>query len=265
VNIGGWGNTQDAIESGGTLDSKPGNIETGRWYDIKVAVAGKHVKCWLDSQLIHDVDLDGGGKVNAIYATAATDAQTGDLIVKVVNTQTEPLNTELNLTGAKLTGKGTAVVLTSERRRMKFPGRADKSFAEDGRREFQRNHAHARVPRKFLHRAAAENEIIRMRFLSRANLNQPERSAPVLGRSNVVISRAHGKSKSCFMRMSQRRGRAHSASLAACSRACSSAFRQRWLNRLHESAARPSRSSLRRCGCSTGRSAPRCCGTKNIC
>jgi alpha-L-arabinofuranosidase len=113
-NIGGWGNTQDAIECGGTTDSKPGKIESGRWYDIKLTVAGRRVKCWLDGQLIHDAEFDAGGKVNALYATAATDAQTGDVIVKVVNTQTDPLQTELNLSGATLTGKGKATVLTSE-------------------------------------------------------------------------------------------------------------------------------------------------------
>ena len=113
-NIGGWGNTQDAIECGGTTDSKPSQIDSGRWYDIKLTVAGRHVKCWLDGQLIHDIDFDAGGKVNALYAAAATDAQTGDVIVKVVNTQSDPLQTELNLAGASLTGQGTATVLTSE-------------------------------------------------------------------------------------------------------------------------------------------------------
>ena len=113
-NIGGWGNTQDAIESGGTLDSKPSRIDTGRWYDIKLTVVGKHVKCWLDGQLIHDTDIDAGGEINSLYATAATDTQTGDVILKVVNTSASPLETELNLTGANLTGKGAAAVLTSE-------------------------------------------------------------------------------------------------------------------------------------------------------
>ena len=112
-NLGGWGNTRDGIESGGTLDSKAGNIETGRWYDLKVTVAGKHVKCWLDGKLIHDIDIDGGGIINSLYATAATDASSGDLIVKVVNTSADPLETELALNGAKLSGKGTATVLTS--------------------------------------------------------------------------------------------------------------------------------------------------------
>jgi alpha-L-arabinofuranosidase len=112
-NLGGWGNTQDAIEAGGSQDSKPGYIETDRWYDIKVEVAGKHVKCWLDGQLVHDIDFESGGKISSIYATAATDEKNGELIVKVVNANPQPLETELALNGASLTGQGTATVLTS--------------------------------------------------------------------------------------------------------------------------------------------------------
>jgi len=114
-NIGGWGNNQDGIECGDTLDGKPSHIETGRWYDLKLTVTGNHVKCWLDGQLLHDVDFGGSKIVKALYATAATDAQTGDVIVKVVNANAQPLATEVDLTGAKLTGKGTATVLTSEK------------------------------------------------------------------------------------------------------------------------------------------------------
>jgi alpha-L-arabinofuranosidase len=113
-NIGGWGNSQDGIESGTTLDAKPSHIETDRWYDIKVTVADKHVECWLDGELVHDLDFDSGGKVNAIYATSAKDSSNGDLIVKVVNTSALPVETELDFSGAKISGTGTATVLTSE-------------------------------------------------------------------------------------------------------------------------------------------------------
>jgi alpha-L-arabinofuranosidase len=114
-NIGGWGNTADAIEAGGTQDSKPGRVETGRWYDIKLAVSGKNVKCWLDGEKIHDLDVEPGGPVTSIYSVAATDNATGDLIVKVVNANATSLETELNLVGASnLTGSGSAIVLTSE-------------------------------------------------------------------------------------------------------------------------------------------------------
>jgi alpha-L-arabinofuranosidase len=114
-NIGGWGNTADAIESGGSLDSKPGHIDPGHWYEIKLTVSGKNVKCWLDGQLIHDLNYEGGGKVSSLYATSATDTQSGDLIVKVVNANATPLETAIDFAGATgLSGKGTATVLTSE-------------------------------------------------------------------------------------------------------------------------------------------------------
>jgi alpha-L-arabinofuranosidase len=38
-NIGGWVNTQNAVEIGATLDPKPAHVETGRWYDIRIEVA----------------------------------------------------------------------------------------------------------------------------------------------------------------------------------------------------------------------------------
>ncbi len=114
-NVGGWGNTADGIEAGGTIDSKPSHIETDRWYDLKVTVSGKKVKCWLDGEMIHDVDFDLNSKVTSLYAVAATDEKSGDLIVKVVNANTVALETEVDFSGAKnLTGQGTATVLTSE-------------------------------------------------------------------------------------------------------------------------------------------------------
>ena len=114
-NIGGWNNTQNAIENGGSLDSKPGSIETGRWYDIKIAVQGKRVKCFLDGQLIHDLDYESAEPVKALYASAAQDDPTGDVIVKVVNAGAGPLETKLDLgSGKKLGTRAWASVLTSE-------------------------------------------------------------------------------------------------------------------------------------------------------
>ena len=108
---------QDAVEPDGTLDAKPGHIDTGRWYDLKVVVSGHHVKCYLDGKSFTILDYDEGGKITSLYAVAATDEKSGDVIVKVVNANAQPLETELDLTGAKnLTGQGTAAVLTSENR-----------------------------------------------------------------------------------------------------------------------------------------------------
>jgi alpha-L-arabinofuranosidase len=113
-NIGGWGNSQDGIESGETLDAKPSHIDIDRWYDLKVTVSGKNVKCWIDDEIIHDLNYDAGGKIDSLYATAATESQSGDLIVKVVNADAAVMETELDFSGANLSGKGTATVLTSE-------------------------------------------------------------------------------------------------------------------------------------------------------
>jgi alpha-L-arabinofuranosidase len=114
-NIGGWNNTQDAIEVDSAIDGKPGHVEVDRWYDIKLTVEGKRVKCWLDGQLVHDIDYISNDQYSFIYATSAVDKKTGDIIIKVVNTAAEPVDTELNLVKANLTGKGTATVLTSEK------------------------------------------------------------------------------------------------------------------------------------------------------
>ena len=112
-NLGGWGNTADGIEAGQTLDSKPSYIETDRWYDLKVVVSGKNVKCFLDGKIVHDLNYEVGGAVKSLYAVAATDEKSGDLIVKVVNANATALETELDLGTAKLNGQGVAAVLTS--------------------------------------------------------------------------------------------------------------------------------------------------------
>ena len=113
-NIGGWNNSQDGIEAGGTLDSKPSHIEADRWYDLKLVVEGKHVKCYLDGEMIHDIDFDAGGKIMSLYAVAATDEKSGDVIVKVVNANSQPMETAVDLSSAtNLTGAGMATVLTS--------------------------------------------------------------------------------------------------------------------------------------------------------
>jgi len=113
-NIGGWGNTQGAVQNGATMDARSETIETGRWYDLKLVVAGKNVKCYLDGTLVHDVDYEDEEAINSLYGSAAADDATGDLIVKVVNASAQALPTRIDLLHTShLTGAGTATVLTS--------------------------------------------------------------------------------------------------------------------------------------------------------
>ncbi len=101
INFGGWGNTQHGIEriSGGgksQIATKPGKIETGRWYDITLQMAGDTLKCWLDKDLVFDTVLKGD-VLPGIFSSATIDEASGELIVKVVNTQSEGTTAKLNV------------------------------------------------------------------------------------------------------------------------------------------------------------------------
>jgi alpha-L-arabinofuranosidase len=112
-NLGGWENTRHGVELGETLDGKPGRIETGRWYDIKVEVRGKAVTCSLDGRVVHNLP-NARQTLPDLFASATRDEKTGDLIVKVVNSSAGPAETEIELSGAgALSGKAQAIVLTS--------------------------------------------------------------------------------------------------------------------------------------------------------
>jgi hypothetical protein len=59
LNFGCDGNTQHAIEqiSGDSwkrLATHSGSVETGKWYNVKLTIAGDSIKTWLDNELIFD-------------------------------------------------------------------------------------------------------------------------------------------------------------------------------------------------------------------
>ena len=101
LNIGGWGNTQHAIEqisSGGKLQTvtKPGRVEEGRWYDVKLQVSGDSVKAWLDADLVFDTVLKSD-ESKGIFSSATIDDQNGELIVKIVNSGDQGTTANINL------------------------------------------------------------------------------------------------------------------------------------------------------------------------
>ena len=101
ANFGGWTNTQHAIEQishGGKLltASKRGRVESGRWYDITLQVAGDSVKAWLDNELIFDTMLKHDN-TKGIFSSATIDDANGELIVKVANTSDAATTAQLNL------------------------------------------------------------------------------------------------------------------------------------------------------------------------
>ena len=98
LNLGGWGNSQHAIEqavNGGKMQTamKAGSVETGRWYNVRLNVEGDHVKCWLDDELIFDTQLKHDTAAD-VFASATIDEANNELIVKIVNS----LNTSTTAT-----------------------------------------------------------------------------------------------------------------------------------------------------------------------
>lgn len=108
-NLGGWNNTRHALEMQGlSAEGVPGKIETGRWYDIRIELSEKRVKCYLDGALIHDVEYP---RMNSLYGVAGITGE--DVILKVVNVGAEQLDAEVRLSGAKAGYRGLVTVLTS--------------------------------------------------------------------------------------------------------------------------------------------------------
>ena len=110
-NLGGWGNKEHGLEVRGVqADRVPGRIETGRWYDIKVECLGAHVRCYLDGKLVHDASRE---PLPSLYASASRIMKTGELILKVVNANPQPVATDINLKGMRRVKTATAIVLAS--------------------------------------------------------------------------------------------------------------------------------------------------------
>lgn len=113
-NIGGWGNTQHAIERSvngtkSTLVTKAGSISTNVWYTIRIEVTKSKVLCYLNDVLIHTLKTD----LPMLYTAASLDESTNKLFVKVINPSTEDVTSALNLKGVTSTMTGQAIVLTS--------------------------------------------------------------------------------------------------------------------------------------------------------
>ncbi|MFI0513728.1 alpha-L-arabinofuranosidase C-terminal domain-containing protein [Streptomyces sp. WSLK1-5] len=115
-NIGGWNNTQTAVEQavdGGksTLISKAGSVETGRAYDIDVKVRGRQVTLFLDGQEWGSFTDDKPAE--PFRQVVTKDGKTGDLIVKVVNAQNAAARTAVDLGGAKVAPRARVTTLAA--------------------------------------------------------------------------------------------------------------------------------------------------------
>ncbi|MGW7786192.1 alpha-L-arabinofuranosidase C-terminal domain-containing protein [Streptomyces tricolor] len=115
-NLGGWNNTQSAVEQatdGGksTLLAKAGSVETGRAYDIDIKVRGRQVTLYLDGKEWGSFTDDKPAE--PFRQVVTRDAKTGELIVKVVNAQSAAARTSVDLGGARVASTAKVTTLAA--------------------------------------------------------------------------------------------------------------------------------------------------------
>ena len=119
-NVGGWGNTRTVLERATNgAKSEIGNVtdmvvETGRWYDIRIEVQGRRIRCFLDEKLITEAVDTPSGAPDPLYATASRDEKTGNVILKVVNVSGSAQTLQIDLKGIQKLSGGTALVLAGQ-------------------------------------------------------------------------------------------------------------------------------------------------------
>jgi alpha-L-arabinofuranosidase len=111
-NIGGWDNTQTAVEKaegGGksTFIADGTSVETGRQYDIGIQVRGRTVTLFLDGQKWGE--FTDNQKVEPFRQVVTRDNRTGELVVKVVNAQADAARTSVELHGANAVNRDARV------------------------------------------------------------------------------------------------------------------------------------------------------------
>ncbi|MEU8396197.1 alpha-L-arabinofuranosidase C-terminal domain-containing protein [Nonomuraea sp. NPDC048892] len=112
-NVGGWGNTQSAVEkavNGGKaqIATSSHTVETGRDYRLKVQVSGRTITTWLDGEKVNEfVD---SSRVEPLYKVVSRDGR--KMTVKVVNAQDTAVRTRVDLGSARIRPNATVTSLT---------------------------------------------------------------------------------------------------------------------------------------------------------
>lgn len=116
LNIGGWGNQTTAFQRmvGADMPQIPNNIaqqvETGRWYDIRIDIHGDSFTYSLDGKRMLEARIEQSRQ----YVVSGYDETTGEEVIKFVNATEKPFTAGIELTGAESVGRtGKAIVLTS--------------------------------------------------------------------------------------------------------------------------------------------------------
>lgn len=111
--IGGYGNAINEMQAGIVAQSMNYSLNPGQWHAIRLEVSSTGIKGYIDGKLVQEI-TDNHLNPQKLCASAALDEKSGDLILKVVNTDTKALRTTIHLKAEKkYKGKGSMTVLTS--------------------------------------------------------------------------------------------------------------------------------------------------------
>ena len=108
-NLGGWNNSSHAVEADDFGEEHlNGEIETDRWYDIKIELKGTTIKLYLDGKLLKTQQkLD----VNNLAMDAGIDEAKGEVVLKFVNGNDKPTTYTVN-SGKASVGEVKVLTLT---------------------------------------------------------------------------------------------------------------------------------------------------------
>ncbi|WP_460705196.1 alpha-L-arabinofuranosidase C-terminal domain-containing protein [Myceligenerans halotolerans] len=116
-NLGGWGNSRQALERAdggrqGEVAAVEGHsLVTGQDYDIKVVVNGRTIEMYLDGELQMTYTEP---VTQSLYQVVTTDGETGDLLVKVVNPFGNVARTDVSVAGFEVAGEAEVVEMTGD-------------------------------------------------------------------------------------------------------------------------------------------------------
>ncbi|KUN57388.1 alpha-N-arabinofuranosidase [Streptomyces canus] len=104
--LGGWENRSTWLQrvDDGVPDElserRAEPVESGHWYDLRVEVDGRRIRCYRDGELVHDVE-DVRPQPEVFAVSAVRDSATGEVIVKIANTTPEAATVRVRLSGAE--------------------------------------------------------------------------------------------------------------------------------------------------------------------
>lgn len=124
VNIGGWGNTTAKVQHiVNGVSAETGNvaeqsyvgdvhINDNEWYDVRVEVSDYEIKAYLNDKFI--CSYIKPQQYGPVYASSTYDEETGEVIVKLVNTMDSDVNVGLNITGAEVADFAETTVMSGD-------------------------------------------------------------------------------------------------------------------------------------------------------